>query len=132
MPMTPDCPPGGAPTHARIRGETITPDDIDQDWMDDMVKRLFKELKKQLARIEATKPEDSDSKRATVRVQSVRALSAIEQTLERLARLEQQRVASHKVRSLAKDEELRVKIECRIDRIIATRRAEEAPEGDEE
>ncbi len=132
MPAIPDCPPAaGALARARIGGETITPKDVKPSWLDNMVKRLFKELNKQLARIEATKPDDNDPKTASVRVHNIRALSSIEQTLERLARLEQQRVASRKVRSLARNEELRIKIEHRIDRIIAARRAQNPAEEDE-
>ena len=133
MPKVPArLPADGVLAHARIGGETITPKDVKPTWLDNMVKRLFKELNKQLARIEATKPDDNDPKKASVRVHNIRALSSIEQTLERLARLEQQRVASRKVRSLARDEDLRTKIEHRIARIVAARRAEDPAEEDEE
>ena len=111
--------PGGALTFAQIRKHGVEPDDIDEDWMDDMVKRLFTELRRQLSMIESTKPSNDETKVASVRAANVRALDSLERTLERLARLEQQRVASHKVRTATQDEEIRITLERRINRFIA-------------
>jgi len=112
--------PGVEMALVKIRAQSVKPKDIDSDWLDRMVKRLFKALEVQLARIEATKPEDNDPKQAQVRAANVRTLSAIERTLERLARLEQQRAASRKVRTSARYDEIRAEIERRIDRIALT------------
>jgi leucyl-tRNA synthetase len=108
--------------------KTIGPDDVDSEWMDQMVKRLFKELQRQLARVEATKPEDNDTKTAAVRTANVRTLSAIERTLERLARMEQQRVASRKVRTTARNDELRAQLQHKIDLLLTYSGAPNAAE----
>jgi putative protein kinase ArgK-like GTPase of G3E family len=117
--MKPDSLSGGALTFAQIRAQGVTPDDIDADWMDDMVKRLFTELRRQLSMIESTKPNNEETKVAGVRAANVRALDSLERTLERLARLEQQRVASRKVRTAVRDEEIHITLERRINRFIA-------------
>ncbi|HEX4294518.1 MAG TPA: hypothetical protein VHZ29_10310 [Rhizomicrobium sp.] len=117
--MKPDELPGGELTFAQIEALGVTPDDIDSKWMDDMVKRLFKELKRQLSQIESVKPDNDEVKHAAVRAANVRALGAIERTLERLARMEQQRVASRKVRTAVRNEEIRITLERRIDSLAA-------------
>jgi len=110
----------------------VCPGDIDSEWMDQMVNRLFKELQKQLARVEATKPEDNDTKTAAVRTANVRTLSAIERTLERLARMEQQRVASRKVRTTARNDELRAQLQHKIDLLLTYSGAPNAAEEAEQ
>ncbi|HVU22365.1 MAG TPA: hypothetical protein VHE09_16665 [Rhizomicrobium sp.] len=99
----------------------MKPDDIDSEWLDDMVKRLFKELQKQLARVEATKPDDNDTKCAAVRTANVRTLDAIERTLERLVRMESERIASRQTKTAGKNEHLRVQLEYRINTLLAAR-----------
>lgn len=128
MPHAPDRAVGRALTHADIREMGVMPDDIDSDWMDDMVKRLFKELRRQLAQVESTKPHDDDTKAATVRATNVRALSAIERTLERLARMEQQRVVSRKVSTVARNDEIRAELERRLDKLLTYQSTPEVPE----
>jgi len=118
--MNIDGQPGVELTLDQIRAQGVKPEDIDSDWLDSMVKRLFKALEVQLARIEATKPDDNEPRKAQVRAANVRTLSAIERTLERLARLEQQRAASRKVRTSARYDEIRAEVERRIDRISLT------------
>ncbi len=129
MPRTPDRSPDAAVLSEAIKD--MRPDDIDSEWLDEMVKRLFKELQRQLARVEATKPDDGDTKTASVRTANVRTLSAIERTLERLARMEQQRVASRKVRTMARNDELRVEIEQRLDKLLTYRGATPVSEDPE-
>ena len=118
--MNIDGQPGVELTLDQIRAQGVKPEDIDSDWLDSMVKRLFKALEVQLARIEATKPDDNEPRKAQVRAANVRTLSAIERTLERLAQLEQQRAASRKVRTSARYDEIRAEVERRIDRISLT------------
>lgn len=65
---------------------TITLDDIKSDWMDLMVKRLFRELNRQLLQVENEKPTDN-----TKRLENARTLASLQQTLEKLARLERER-----------------------------------------
>jgi hypothetical protein len=121
MPLTSDRKVAGALTRADIEKAGVKPDDIDPDWLDEMVKRLFRELNRQLACIESTKPEDIDTKKASVRAANVRALSAIERTLERLAQMEQERIARRQPKAAGRNEELRAQLECRINSLLAAR-----------
>ena len=114
---------------AEIRKQGVTPKDINPEWMDKMVKRLFMELQKQLARVEATKPDDNDTKCASVRAANVRTLETIERTLERLARMEQERVAKRHVRATASKEEMRARLQHRINLLLEYRGEEKIPEG---
>jgi leucyl-tRNA synthetase len=96
----------------------IGPDDIDSEWLDKMVKRLFKELQKQLARVEATKPDDNDTKTASVRTANVRTLDAIERTLERLTRLENERISRRQMKTVVRNDELRAQLQRKIDNLL--------------
>ncbi|MEI9932892.1 MAG: hypothetical protein WDM89_20730, partial [Rhizomicrobium sp.] len=93
MPTTPARKGDGALTRAEIEAAGVKPDDIDPEWLDKMVKRLFKELQRQLACIESTKPDDGDTKKASVRAANIRSLGALERTLERLNHMAQERIA---------------------------------------
>jgi len=128
MPHIPDRRVGGALTRGQYSTRGVKPDDVKPDWMDKMVKRLFSELQKQLARIEATKPDDNDTKCASVRATNVRTLSSIEQTLERLARLEQQRIAKRQTRTVARNDELRASIQHKIDILLRHQEADRSAE----
>jgi hypothetical protein len=96
----------------------IGPDDIDSEWLDKMVKRLFKELQKQLARVEATKPDDNDTKTASVRTANVRTLDAIERTLERLTRMENERISRRQMKTVVRNDELRAQLQRKIDNLL--------------
>jgi hypothetical protein len=128
MPATPDRKVSGALTRDQFSTRGVKPDDVKPDWMDKMVKRLFSELQKQLARIEATKPDDNDTKCASVRAANVRTLSSIEQTLERLARLEQQRVAKRQTKMVVRKDELRASIQHKIDILLKHQEADRTAE----
>jgi hypothetical protein len=132
MSRTPTRHIGGAPTRVEIEAAGITPNDIDSEWMDQMVKRLFMELQKQLARVEATKPEDSDVKAASVRTANVRTLDVIERTLERLMRMELERVASRQTKTAVRNEQLRIQLEYRINTLLAARGLPNLPGSVEE
>jgi len=121
MPLTPDRKVGGALTRADIEKAGVKPDDIDPEWLDEMVKRLFRELNRQLLCIENTKAEDTDTKKATMRATHVRTLGAIERTLERLARMEQERIAKRQTKTAGRNEHLRIELECRINSLLAAR-----------
>jgi hypothetical protein len=105
----------------------ITSNDINTEWMDIMVKRLFKELNRQLAQVESLKPEQA---RAADRVQNARVLASLERTLERLARLEKDREGRRERKGL-KNDDARKALERRLDKLVGTERAPEIP-GDAE
>jgi hypothetical protein len=129
MTLTPDRKVAGALTRADIEAAGVKPDDIDSDWLDKMVKRLFRELNRQLACIESTKPDEGDTKKASVRAANIRSLGAIERTLERLARMEQERIAKRQTKTAGKNEHLRVQLEYRINSILAAKGLPRLPDG---
>ena len=128
MSKTPDREVAGALTRADIEAAGVKPDDIDPEWIDKMVKRLFRELQKQLARVEATKPDDNDTKCASVRSANVRTLSSIEQTLERLARMEQERIAKRQTKRVVRNDELRASIQHKIDILLKHQESDRSAE----
>lgn len=128
MPVVPTRRTGSALTRAQIEAKGVKPDDIDPGWMDEMVKRLFKQLQTQLARIEATKPEDGDTRKASVRAANIRALGQLERTLERLARMEQERTARRTARASESSEDVRARLQHRINLVLAYCGQEQIPE----
>jgi len=92
----------------------LTSDDINSEWMDIMVKRLFRELNRQLAQVESLKPEQAS---AGDRVQNARVLSSLERTLERLAKLEKEREARRERKGLNHDD-ARAALERRLDKLV--------------
>ena len=79
----------GALSLVALRACGVTPLNIDNQWMDDMVDRLFVELKRELSQLENAKPTTD----ATERAQNARTLDSLQRTLERLNRMKVQRAA---------------------------------------
>jgi multidrug resistance efflux pump len=131
MPRTPNPTFGADLTLDDIRARGIEPKDIDSEWMDEMVKRLFHELKRQLSQIEAAKPDSDQTVDAQRRATNVRALSGLERTLERLARLEQQRVVARETKVAARNEQARARLIRRINEMLAAEGAETISDGAE-
>jgi hypothetical protein len=92
----------------------VTIDDINSEWMDVMVKRLFRELNRQLVQVESLKPEQAC---AADRVQNARVLASLERTLERLARLEKDREARREKKGL-KHDDTRKALERKLDKLV--------------
>jgi flagellar biosynthesis regulator FlaF len=130
MPKTAPQPAFGERTLAEIRAEGIGPEDITEDWMDDMVKRLFRELKRQLSQVENAKPAP-ETHQAGLRAANARTLAGLERTLERLARLEQQRALVRETKVTANKDNARAALERRITLLIETARVESGPERSE-
>lgn len=99
----------------------VTPEDLKSDWMDLMVKRLFAELNRQLCQVESKK--DSDMTTAGDRMENARVLASLQQTLERLARMEAQRDLVRKGKNVAKDADARKALERKLDQLAAARNA---------
>ena len=78
----------GALSLCDLRALGVKPRNIDTAWMDDMVERLFVELKRELAQLEDGKPGDPKE-----RAQNARTLESLQRTLERLNRMKVQRAA---------------------------------------
>lgn len=70
----------------------VTAEDIPHGWIDDMVKRLFEELNRQMLRLEnAAQKETKEDNTADLREQESLTLARLEGTLNRLNRLDMQR-----------------------------------------
>lgn len=84
------------------------------DWLDTMVDRLIKELERQLEKVEKGEGRSSSATRAA----DARTLAALEQTLERLSRLERERAAV-RAKKLTHDANPRAALERRLDQRLA-------------
>jgi len=103
----------------------VKPGDIDSEWLNDMVKRLFKELNRQMCQLEGLK---EGSGTAADRAANARTLSSLERTLERLARMEREREALRQKKVARKNDEARDALIRRLDQLLASGAAPELPE----
>ncbi|HTO39507.1 MAG TPA: hypothetical protein VL026_00915 [Rhizomicrobium sp.] len=112
MPSQADFAPGVFEAWARKRTCELKPEDIDQTWMDLMVKRLFRELDRQLNQIEKVDtPPD-----AAARALNARALATMERSLGRLTRIEKERSASRDTKIATPKDDKRAQLERRLAR----------------
>jgi len=118
---------GGALNMSELNELGIHPEDVDEIWMDEMVKRLFHEIRKQLSQLETAMANGDTSEQASRRAANARSLASLEKTLERLARLEEQRASSREMKVINNHEEARLALERRLDQCLAARRALLAP-----
>lgn len=117
MPHVPDAPAAGAGMRSALVTRGLKPTDINPDEMDDVIMRLFKELRKQLSIMEAKTAADLES---VDRERHARILASLERTMERLVKLEAGRAAARKSKVTANDGSGgRKALEARIDRILA-------------
>ena len=129
MPHTPTAPSLGEPKLDQMRaGE---PEVIDEAWKDDIVKRLLLELKRQLCQLENTKP-TTEIDQANIRIVNVRALAAMERTLNRLIQQDEQRALKRETKTAAKNDNALAELERRIDQLAAAAQASSDPEKSEQ
>jgi hypothetical protein len=122
----------GALSLAELRALGIKPQDINTDWMDEMAKRLFAELKRELSQLENAKPvTEFDKKDASTRALNARTLDSLQRTLERLNRMEADRSARAATKGTINATEARKRLEPRILEIVARIRSERTAEGSE-
>ena len=114
MPIASD-PVAAAENAARRAQEKLKPEDINSDWLDDMVRRLFNELDRQMKQVEESRTACND---AQGRAANARTLASLERTLECLSRTERERQAQRTSKALTKDGNRRAEIERKIARII--------------
>ena len=115
---------GGALTLAQLAECGICPQDVDEKWMDEMVKRLFHEIRKQLSQLETAKAASDDAGQAGRRSANARTLAALERTLERLETLQQRRVLDRERKVVKADEYARAALERRLDQLLEAARAQ--------
>ena len=109
--------------HALEKQFEITLEDISSHWIDLMSKRLRRELNKQLCQVENQKAETSTS---TDRRENARVLASLQNTMEKLVRMEAQRDARRKGKNIAKDADARKELERKLDRIAAAGRTKKS------
>lgn len=88
---------------------------LDADWLDTMVNKLIEELQRQLETVSKADPKDSTPRS---RAADARTLAALEQTLERLSRLERERAAV-RAKKLTHEPNARAALERRLDKRLA-------------
>lgn len=98
----------------------ITHEDIKSGWMSLMVKRLFAELSRQLSAMEKVKyDKETNQPPPPERAQNARTLAILEQTLERLAKMEKQRDEMHEQKKSRSYASTRSDLERRLDKRAA-------------
>lgn len=106
----------------------LNPNDIDSDELDNVIMRIFHELRRQLSQMEAI----TGKIEAPDRERNARILASLERTAERLVKLEAERGAARKTKAAMIDGHAIEILDARIDRIVAAAhkraRAEEAAE----
>ena len=90
MPTVPDTPAADAPARLPLSTAGLRPTDINPDDMDEIIMRIFKELRKQFSQMESKK---ADELTTPDRERHARILSNLERTMERLAQVEAGRAA---------------------------------------
>jgi hypothetical protein len=111
-------------TRRRAAASVVAPGDIDEEWLDEMVKKLFRELEKQLAAVSRSKPATGD---ASARAANARTLSSLERTLERLSRLERERASVRERKVVRHDDDARAALERRLDKLLAAGKPDKLP-----
>jgi len=114
---------GGALTLEDLAELGIRPEDVDEKWMDEMVKRLFHEIRKQLSQLEAAKAASDDREQAGRRNANSRTLAALERTLERLDTLQQRRVLKREKMVATSDDDSHAEVKRKLDQCLEARRS---------
>jgi hypothetical protein len=94
MPTSPETARGDVARSHPHHWINVTAEDIPHGWIDDMVKRLFEELNRQILRCEnAAQKETKEDNTPDLREQDSLTLARLEGTLNRLNKLDTQRAA---------------------------------------
>ncbi|HEY4941633.1 MAG TPA: hypothetical protein VII56_09395 [Rhizomicrobium sp.] len=132
-------PEDGARVYARTHSKhwtNISAEDVPPGWIDDMVKRLFDELNRQLLRVERASEQISDKKDASgkypdtsdEREQHARTLKSLQTSLERLTLLDAKRETLRKtVRRMEKPGEIRARLAKKLTAQLERSRAGKIP-----
>ncbi|MEJ0027335.1 MAG: hypothetical protein WDN01_15025 [Rhizomicrobium sp.] len=97
----------------------VTAEDIPPGWIDDMVKRLFDELNRQMIRVERISEQESDKKNANgeyddkpdAREKAARTLGRLQNQLERLTRMEMERASLRATKKTGTRTETRARLQ---------------------
>jgi hypothetical protein len=124
MPHQAQFAPGVLESWARKKYCELKPEDIDEEWMDLMVKRLFRELDRHLNIIEKTDVPAEPAQKAQV----ARALASMERSLGRLTRIEKERGAMREHKVAEPNDDKRAILERRLDKLAETERVAGVPD----
>jgi hypothetical protein len=129
----------GARVYARTHPKhwiNISAEDIPPGWIDDMVKRLFEELNRQMLRVERASEQISDKKDASdkypdtsgERDQHARTLKSLQTSLERLTLLDAKRETLRKtVKRMEKPGDIRARLAKKLAAQLERSRAGDVP-----
>jgi hypothetical protein len=112
MPMSPNAEREGAPSRAPL----------DDTWKDEFVDALLRELRRQLHQLQNAQP-TPDADQAGIRAQNVQTLARIERSLDRLMKLQEQRVLKRDIKDAAAHVDSRAALERRLDQLLESARA---------
>jgi hypothetical protein len=106
----------------------VEAEDIPQGWMDDMAKRIFVVMNRNLIRLETAQSKVNDEDKTSEQIiketaQHQRLASQIRADMQRLRKLEMKR-QSNKPQVTVSDDEARDELKREIDRIIAAETSE--------
>ncbi len=124
MPMEAGFVPGMTQAWRQKHYYELLPEDIDEEWMDLMVKRLFRELDRQLNMMEKVDPPGNPAERA----QNARTLASMERTIGRLTRIEKERSAMREHKVAETNDDKRAILERRLDQLSAAEHAAGVPD----
>lgn len=108
----------------------VEAEEIPIGWMDDMTRRLFDVMNRNLIRLETAQTKVNDEGKTSDQIlkeasQHARLATQIRTDLERLKKLEMKR-PSRKLTAVESDDELRAGLQREFDRILAAERAASA------
>jgi hypothetical protein len=117
----------------------VSAEDIPPGWIDDMVKRLFDELNRQMIRAEKASSQESDKKDAQgnypddpdKREKNARVLARLQTQLERLTSMEMDRASLRATKSTRTPTETRAAIRRKVLAAIDAGRARDRDGGSE-
>lgn len=122
--MTIQCPPGRRSDSDLVSAIQkycdFSIEDINSEWMDLMVKRLFLELNRQMCQVENQKAETS---KPGDRVENARVLASLQGSMAKLTRLEAERETRRKGKNVTKNADARKALERKLDKLAAAARA---------
>ena len=129
MPPEPDTPAADAHARPPLSTRGLKPTDINPDDMDDVIMRIFNELRKQLSMMEAKKAEQLDT---SEREKHARILASLERTMERLVQVEAGRAAARKSTASNQDGTAVDAFKREISRIVTVEFARRSARGTDE
>ena len=116
MPLTPQTNGCGARSREQNRAVALPP--IDDQWKDEFVDSLLRELRRQLHQLQNSPPAPQ-AEDAGVRAANVQALARIERSLDRLLKMQESRQLKRDAKGVAADDDARDALQRKFDQAHA-------------